>query len=153
MPAFGKALGADALGLFASDKPDEGSIDPAGLTPDAAALAARAGARYRSQFHADMTAPALAGFSAAWALFRDVMPNASGLTPHDVASAALRVRVPSGGLPNGSGLLFAGPGSPDAGANLRAVSVIWEWTRVDWRAVVWPPRFATEPIRAIPIAR
>ena len=35
------------------------------------------------------------------------------------------------------------PGSPDAGANLMATSVIWEWVGVDQRAVVWPPQFAT----------
>jgi len=151
MPDFGKTLGADAVGLFASDKPDEGSLDPRGLAPNAAALSARAGKIYLARYHQNMSAPALAGFSAAWALFHDVMPHAGALTPRSVAEAALRVRIPSGGLPNGSGLQFAGPRSPDAGANLRAVSVIWEWTSLAWRAVVWPPRFATEPVRAIRI--
>jgi len=37
-------------------------------------------------------------------------------------------------------------GSPEAGANLRATSVIWEWIRPKTRAVVWPPAFATHPI-------
>ena len=31
MPAFGRRLGADAVGLFASDKPDAGVLDPASL--------------------------------------------------------------------------------------------------------------------------
>jgi hypothetical protein len=61
--------------------------------------------------------------------------------------------VPRGDLPNGSGLAFGPPGGPDAGANLRAASVIWEWTRVNRREVTWPPQFATAPIAAIRPAR
>jgi branched-chain amino acid transport system substrate-binding protein len=152
MPGFGAALGRDAVGLFASDKPDAGSIDPAGLAPAGRALLARAAAAYLSKYHQDMSAAALAGFSAAWALFRDVMPQAAEMNPGSVAAAALRVRIPTGTLPNGSGLAFAPPGSADAGANLRAASVIWEWIGVRRRAVVWPPPFATTGVRAIPIA-
>ena len=42
-------------------------------------------------------------------------------------------------------------GTADPGANLRAMSVIWEWVRPGVRAVVWPQRFATAPIAAIRI--
>jgi branched-chain amino acid transport system substrate-binding protein len=152
MKAFGEALGADAVGLFASDKPDADAIAPTGLDPAARSLLARANAAYRSRYHADMTAAALAGFSAAWALLHDVMPNARSLTPDGVAAAARGVRLPEGSLPNGSGLAFGAPGTSTAGSNLRAASVIWEWTHLDWRGVVWPPRFATESVRYIPIA-
>jgi branched-chain amino acid transport system substrate-binding protein len=151
MPAFGAALGKDAVGLYASDKPDANALDLSGLTPTARDLLQRARAQYRAEYHQDMSAPALAGFSAAWALVRSVMPKAAAITPQAVAAAALSVRIPEGGLPNGSGLEFGGPSSPDPGANLRAASVIWEWTWPTWRGVVWPPQFATEPIRAIPI--
>jgi branched-chain amino acid transport system substrate-binding protein len=152
MPAFGAALGRDAVGLFASDKPDAESIDPAGLRPDARELLERASTAYRKRYGAPMSSPALAGFSAAWALFHDVMPAASSLTPEGVASAARAVDVPRGGLPNGSGLRFAPAGSSDAGSNLLASSVIWEWVGVDHRAVVWPPEFATQPPEWIPIS-
>jgi hypothetical protein len=57
-----------------------------------------------------------------------------------------------GSLPNGSGVRFSGPGSPEPGSNLRALSVIWEWVGVRHRAVVWPLRYATTPIRALPLA-
>jgi hypothetical protein len=96
-----------------------------------------------------MSAAALAGFSGAWALFRHVLPDASSMRPADVAAAARKVRVPAGGLPNGSGIEFAPAGSADAGANLRAASVIWEWTQVNRREVTWPPQFATADIAAI----
>jgi hypothetical protein len=153
MQAFGDALGKEAVGLFASDKPDSDAINTSGLTPAARRLLERARTRYRARYHRGMSAAALAGFSATWALFRDVMPRATETTPTAVAAAALRVRIASGGLPNGSGLQFAPPGTADAGANVRAASVIWEWTWEKWRAVVWPPKFATEPVTLIPLAR
>ena len=143
---------ADAVGLFASDKPDADAIDTSGLTPDARDLLERARSAYRSRYHEEMSAPALAGFSAAWALFHIVMPSASQLTPEAVAAQALAARIPPGGLPNGSGLAFSPPGATDPGANLLAATVIWEWLGVERRAVVWPRQFATAAIRPISIA-
>jgi hypothetical protein len=96
-----------------------------------------------------MSAAALAGFSGAWALFRYVLPAAPSQDPAAVAATARKVRIPAGGLPNGSGLEFAAPGGADAGANLRAASVIWEWTQVNRREVTWPPQFATAPIATL----
>jgi branched-chain amino acid transport system substrate-binding protein len=149
MPAFGAMLGRDAVGLFASDKPDTHGINPAGLAPGARALLERADAAYRKANGHSMSAAALAGFSGAWALFRYVLPEAGSLAPAAVAATARRARLPAGGLPNGSGLEFAPPGGADAGANLRAASVIWEWTEVNRREVTWPPQFATAPIATI----
>jgi len=152
MKAFGRALGRDAVGLFASDKPDAGVLDPSGLTPGAQALLAKANGEYRARFHTSMDAPALAGFSAGWALFRWTMPHATAITPDEISNVARGLHVPEGGLPNGSGIDFAPPGSPGAGSNLLAASVIWEWTGVDQRWVVWPQRYATWPIRVLPLA-
>jgi hypothetical protein len=153
MPQFGRALGVKAVGVFASDKPDAASDDPSGLAPPARALLATAAADYRARYGQLMSAPALAGFSAAWALFHEVMPRAAAMTPEAVARSALSARIPVGGLPNGSGLDFGRPGTADAGANLRASSVIEEWVAVERMVVVWPPRYATAPVRAIHIDR
>jgi branched-chain amino acid transport system substrate-binding protein len=149
MPEFGALLGKDAVGLFASDKPDTHGINPSGLAPDARALLERADAAYQKANGHSMSAAALAGFSGAWALFRHVLPAARSMEPADVAAAARKARIPAGGLPNGSGLEFAPPGGVDAGANLRAASVIWEWTKVNRREVTWPPQFATADIAAV----
>jgi branched-chain amino acid transport system substrate-binding protein len=149
MPEFGARLGRDALGLFASDKPDTHGINPHGLTREGRALLERADGAYQAAYGESMSAAALAGFSGAWALFHHVLPAARSLAPADVAAAARAARVPRGGLPNGSGLAFGAPGGPDAGANLRAASVIWEWTELNRREVTWPPQFATAPIAAI----
>jgi len=151
MPAFGRTLGADAVGVYASDKLDSEYVDPAGLTPSGRAIYRRASEAYEDRYGTEMSAAALAGFSSAWALLHEVMPAAVAPTPASIAEAALRTRLPIGSLPNGSGLAFGAPGSTDAGSNLRAMSVIWEWVGPGERAVVWPPRFATEPVDPIRI--
>jgi len=153
MPVFGERLGQRAVGLFASDKPTGSAIDPAGLSPDAAALLQRAREAFRARWGEDMDAPTLAGFSATWALLHDVFPRADGTDPAAVAGAARSVTMPLGSLPNGSGIRFAPPGSPDAGANLAAASVIWEWVRPGHAAIVWPPALATHPITPMDILR
>jgi branched-chain amino acid transport system substrate-binding protein len=153
MPQFGAELGKDAVGLFASDKPDTHGINPKGLAGPARDLLARADAAYKAAYGHSMSAPALAGFSGAWALFHYVLPAAKSMKPADVAAAARSVHLARGGLPNGSGLAFGGPGDPDPGANLEAASVIWQWTRVNHRDVTWPPAFATAPLNFIPIRR
>jgi branched-chain amino acid transport system substrate-binding protein len=150
MPQFGQMLGTEAVGLFASDKPDGWGLDPQGLAPDARTLLEEAKEEYEHRYGGYMSAPALAGFSAAWALFHHVMPAAAALTPEGVAAAARGEKLAVGSLPNGSGLQFGRPGSPDAGANIRASSVIWEWVGVNQRAVVWPPAYATHGIEVLP---
>ncbi len=146
MPAFGQLLGQEAVGLFASDKPDGEVIHPDRLSPEGGRALRWATAEYRRRYGEAMSAPALAGFAGGIGLIDYVLPRARDLSADAVAEAARQINLPDGTLPNGSGLAFAPPSSPDAGANLRAASVIWEWVRPYTRAVVWPAAFATHPI-------
>lgn len=150
MSAFGDTLGRDAVGLFASDKPDA-SFNPAALRPAARSLLAQATAAYHSRFHVSMTAPAVAGFVAGWILFHEVLPHAPSLTPSTIRAAALTVNLPYGSEINGAGVRFAGPGAPDEGQNLRAISVIWQWQRPGHAAVVYPASYATAHPLWIPL--
>ncbi len=151
MPEFGDELGLDAVGLFASDKPAADAIDPDGLRPDGAALLERANAAYLDRYGEPMSPAALAGFSAAWALFRHVMPDAVRLDASAIAAAARAVDLPAGSLPNGSGLRFGATGTATAGDNEAAASVVWEWVAPGVSEVVWPPGLATHPIEAMDI--
>ncbi len=146
MPAFGSTLGEDAVGVYASDKPSAASINPSGLRPDARSLLRRANDAYHAKWDEDMSPAALAGFSAAWAFFTDVLPAATSLAPADVAAAARGIDLPRGSLPNGSGLRFGAPDTPNAGDNIEAASVIWKWVAPGEAAVIWPPAFATDPM-------
>lgn len=156
MPEFGAALGTGAVGLFASDKPSGDAMDPATLRPEGAALLKRARAAYDERWSEEMSAAALAGFSAAWALFAEVMPAAdegtAGLTPDGIADAALATDLPMGSLPNGSGLRFGSPGTATAGDNVAAAAVIWEWMAPGEHMVVWPPELATHQVRPLDIS-
>ena len=149
MPEFGNELGAEAVGLFASDKPDSDSVNAEGLRAEGRALLQRAEAAYADRFGGSMSAAALAGFSGAWALLHHVLPAATTLTPDAVADVANAIELPDGSLPNGSGLRFGEPGSGTAGANLLAASVVWQWQAPGKNAVVWPARYATSPIRML----
>jgi hypothetical protein len=153
MPDFGARLGADAVGLFASDKPDGSDIKLAALRPDARRAFRWADARYRARYREPLPAAALGGFANAYALFAQVLPRARRGTVDAVARAALAVKLPPGALPNGAGLDLVPPGERDAGENRAAASVIWEWIAPRTRAVVWPPTFASHPVTVIPLAR
>ena len=151
MPGFGKALDEAAVGLYASDKPDGDVLNPARLSPDGAAALVWARMTFAERFHEPMTAAALTGFSGTFALLKYVLPNAPSLKPTAISAAARAVNVPLGTLPNGSGLRFALQGNANAGDNVLAASVIWEWVKEYTRAVVWPPSFATSKILPLPI--
>ncbi|HUZ43299.1 MAG TPA: ABC transporter substrate-binding protein [Acidimicrobiales bacterium] len=149
-PDFGNELGPQAVGVFASDRP-EGDFNPSALDPtgkrDFHALAT---AWKQATGQASPTEEALSGFSAAWALFHDVLPHAAAsLTPSAVAAAARAVDLPLGELPNGAGLRFAT--GADLGQNLRAAAVIWQWQAPRHSVVVWPAVYATGGVRLVPL--
>lgn len=162
---FGEELGADAVGVFASDRPT-GGFNPTALAPAARSLYDRFAAAWAgSNGSTQPTEEGLAGFTAAWALFHDVLPNAAGLDPESIAAAARAVNLPEGSLPNGSGLLFS-TDPAGLGQNQLAAAVIWQWqaakpvstdsstasaasgggsTTPD-SVTVWPAQFASGPI-------
>jgi branched-chain amino acid transport system substrate-binding protein len=104
---------------------------------------------------AEESEEALAGFTAAWALFQHVLPatdSTTGLNAEDVAAAARALDLPEGSLPNGAGLHFSSdPAS--LGQNERAAAVIWQWTAVRTYEFVWPPTYATDEIAFVPLER
>jgi branched-chain amino acid transport system substrate-binding protein len=123
---FGEDLGVDAVGVFASDRPT-GGFNPGALQPAARTLYDRFTAVWaNADGTSQPTEEGLAGFSAAWALFHDVLPGASTLDPAGIASAARVVNLPDGSLPNGSGLRFSSDPAR-LGQNELAAAVIWQW--------------------------
>src|SRR6202171_6539329 len=87
VPDFGAMLGADAIGVFAADRPPHG-FNPAALTPTGKSTYDRFSAAYRREFGSDPSEESLAGFSAAWTLFHYVMPHARDLGAIGMAAAA-----------------------------------------------------------------
>lgn len=151
MPEFARRLGADAVGLFASDKPDGDHIRPDSLDPHARLEWEWLRSHYEQQFHEVVTAPTMSGFSAALVVLEHVLPRASVVTVDAIAAAARTVDLPQGSLPNGGGYSLAPDRSADAGDNRNAHSVIWQWVAPRKQAIVWPPTDATQSIVDVPI--
>ncbi len=192
-PDFAGELGADAIGIFASDRPTAG-FQPEALGAEAAAAYARFAAAWavapREVATGDSTADgygradasgsagytihgpaedvtaeqseeALAGYTAGWALFRQVLPraatsagagNAPAFDAASVAAAARILDLPEGSLPNGAGLRFSAD-PVTLGQNERAAAVIWQWQAVRTYAFVWPPTYATGQVAFVPLDR
>ncbi len=138
---FGAALGADAVGVFASDRPEYG-FNQGALNGPARALFARFAAAWATTRSGSPTEEAISGFSAAWALFADALPHSTALTASAIATAARALDLPAGSLPNGAGLLFSTQ-TGQLGQNLRAAADIWQWQAPQKYAVVWPAIYAT----------
>ena len=147
-PEFGAALGADAIGVFASDRPDAG-FNPHALDQQAQALYAQFAAAWLSDTGRAPTEEGIAGFSAAWVLFADVLRTTSP-TVSAIATAARILDLPQGSLVNGGGVSFASD-PVHLGQNLRAASVIWQWQGVRRSVVVWPGVYATGGVRMVPL--
>ena len=150
LPAFGDQLQAAAVGLFASDKAAAYAINPAGLLPEGRSTLVWAQTEWAARYGGHMDAYATSGFANAFALFAHVLPATKGVTPKDVLAAAVKVKLPSGALADGSGMDFPASG-PQVGENQAAASVIWEWVAPGKEVVVWPPAFATQPVQVLPI--
>lgn len=134
-----RLLGDKINGVFVSDKPMD--VKPTALTSEGEALAEELRSRYLHRYAGMPEAAAYMGFSGAWALLAHVLPKAASLAPADIAAAARAVDLPDGNLPNGAGISFAPLGTPEAGQNMRAFGVVWQWQ--DGKPVlVWPPSAA-----------
>ena len=142
MPEFGQRLGEDAVGLFASDKPDSGALDdrrPDGRRPWSCSSAPTT--RTAERFDATMSAAALAGFSGAWALLHHVLPDADGADARP-SSRPPRPRRPAPGLAaeRERAARSARRGRRPPARTSLAESVIWQWTEPGEHWVVWPDR-------------
>jgi branched-chain amino acid transport system substrate-binding protein len=148
-PDFGLELGAAAIGVFASDRPTQG-FNPGVLNADARATYQRFSRAWQQTVGGAPTEEGLAGFSAAWALFHDVLPRSGGMSATSIAAAARALDMARGSLPNGAGIQFSADRAM-LGQNTRAAAVIWQWQAVRHSVTVWPPVDATGTPQLIPL--
>jgi len=150
-PDFGRALGADAIGVFASDRPPHG-FNPGALDAEGRAAYSLLAREYKARFRKDGGEEAISGFASAWALMHYVLPAARSFERDAIATAARALDLPTGRMPNGAGLRFATT-AEELGQNLRAASVVWQWQGVNRSVTVWPSVFATGRIAFVPLPR
>jgi len=145
---FGAALGPDAVGVFASDRPDY-EFNASALNGPAEALYQRFAGAWRQKTGHNPTEEGISGFTAAWTLFNNALPSAAHLTAKSIAAAARDIDLPTGSLPNGAGVLFST--APDQmGQNVRAAADIWQWQAPQHYVVVWPPTYSTGQLEMTP---
>lgn len=147
-PEFGDALGPEAVGVFASDRPDAG-FNPAALNPSARAVYQQFAAMWTQATGRAPSEEGISGFSSAWVLFHDVLPRTRP-SAGAIAGAARTLNLPEGSVPNGGGVRF-GRSASDLGQNLLAASVIWQWQAVRHSVVVWPSAYATGRVAMVPL--
>jgi len=144
MPEFAQRLGAQAIGVYAADKPDGSSVRPSILQPAARQLQAAAAAAYAERTGGQaMTIPAVAGFVGGWTLFHAALPAVRGqVTPDALRTAAYTVDEPQFSSINGGGVRFAPPGTREAGQNLLPPAVVGEWQALNTMRALYPAPFA-----------
>ncbi|MFN2465896.1 MAG: ABC transporter substrate-binding protein [Candidatus Dormibacteria bacterium] len=150
-PEFGAALGDDAIGVFASDRPTRG-FNPAALSGEARVAYDRLASEYQRRFHRVPGEEAISGYSSAWALVHHVLPGARSLDAAGITAAAEAADLPNGALPNGAGIMFS-QAAADRGQNLRASSVVWQWQGYRKSVTVWPAVLATGQVAMVPLPR
>jgi branched-chain amino acid transport system substrate-binding protein len=142
---FGNVLGSAAVGVFASDRP-QANFNPNALDPQARALYNRFAGLWKQRTGNVPSEEGIAGFSAAWALFADVLGRAGSDGAPSIAAAARSLDLPEGSLPNGAGVLFSSAPA-QLGQNTRAAAVVWQWQAPRVSVVVWPPVYATGQVK------
>ena len=148
-PDFGNILGPDAVGVFASDRPD-GWVNYDLLKPGAREATDAFDDAWKDQTGTEPTEEGLAGFTAAWALFHYVLPHAKAFTAAAIAQAARETVQPAGSLPNGGGINFSRD-TANLGQNLSAIGVIWQWQATRKEVTVWPEEYAQGPVKLVPL--
>ncbi|HUZ71204.1 MAG TPA: ABC transporter substrate-binding protein [Candidatus Saccharimonadales bacterium] len=142
---FGNVLGSGAVGVFASDRP-QANFNPDALDPQARALYNRFAALWRQRTGEVPSEEGLAGFSAAWVLFADVLGRGVSDEAPSIAAAARALDLPEGSLANGAGVRFS-TAAGQLGQNIRAAAVVWQWQAPRVSVVVWPPVYATGQVK------
>lgn len=123
--SFPKAVGADADGIFISGPPLD--LNPAGLTPEGAALAEQFYDRYQKKYGEKASSVAMLGFAGTVMLTHFVLPTTKDPDdPASIRAAALAVDKPVGSTPAGWGIKFTPPGA-NGGQNERAFWIIRQW--------------------------
>lgn len=144
--ALGKNLGDDVNGIAEADAPS--NINPKGLLPAGAALHKVFVEKFKAATGREPDGFSYMGFTGAYALFHDVLPNVKNVDdPDEVRAAAMNANVTEGAYANGWGLKFDGTGQ-----NTRVFAAILQWQN-GAPVVIEPPHIATHQPTMIPLPR
>jgi branched-chain amino acid transport system substrate-binding protein len=115
-----KSAGEDAEGILNVSTPS--GIDTSKLPEEAQALGEEFQSRYREEFGADAGPSGQQAFVGMYLLLTEVLPQAGGMDPDEIMTAAKALDVPEGQLINGWGARFG-----EDGQNERAFPSVMQW--------------------------
>ncbi|HTX51843.1 MAG TPA: ABC transporter substrate-binding protein [Candidatus Baltobacteraceae bacterium] len=128
---FAQAMGDDATGVFNVDNTQYL------INPNFAPGAKEAADAYQEMFkEPPRSGHSLMNYMGSQVLF-DVIARAGGTDPAAIQKAALATDIPDQKTPMGYGVKFAGPGDKNAGQDLRAFPLIFQWQNGK-QLTIWP---------------
>jgi branched-chain amino acid transport system substrate-binding protein len=147
-PDLRNSIGDMVNGIFVSDFAVQ--VNPRALSSAIRPIAEEFFKRYNGKMTRPPAGHASMAFSAMWAFFTELLPNAKTFEPDELREVALKLDVPAGAMANGSGIKFTNhdwaPDPKDFGQNLRAAVGVWQWQK-SGNNQVFPRELAThEPI-------
>ncbi len=144
-----ETFGTDMNGVCNVDPAGTQMLDPAKLTPDAAALAREFVQRFQAKHRMnDLPTHASMGFNTTWIFLENVLKptvaRTGGMTADALRESALQVDIPVGGTIQGYGVKFNPPGHTMSGQNSRSIAVVMQYENAKAK-VIWPSSIAGGP--------
>jgi branched-chain amino acid transport system substrate-binding protein len=153
-PDLINSIGDSVYGIFVSDFAVE--VNPKALSPETRKIAAEFIKRYQEKMKRAPAGHASMAFAGMWALFTEILPKAKTLDAETLRAVALKIDLPEGSLPNGSGIKFTNndwkPNAKDFGQNLRAAIGVWQWQKGGHNQV-YPSALATHEPVLVPLPK
>jgi branched-chain amino acid transport system substrate-binding protein len=151
-PDLRDSIGDIVNGIFVSDFATK--VNPKALSPETLKVAEEFFKRYDDKMKRPPAGHASAAFAATWALFTEVLAKSTTFQPDELREIALKLDLPVGSLPNGSGIKFTNndwaTDPKDAGQNLRAAIGVWQWQKTG-NNQVFPKNISTSEPLMVPL--
>lgn len=153
-PDLRDSIGDSVYGIFVSDFAVQ--VNPKVLAPEVSKIADEFIKSYSDKMKRQPAGHASMAFAGMWGFFTEILPKAKTFEPAELRDIALKLDVPEGRLPNGSGIKFTNndwaPDPKDFGQNLRAAIGVWQWQK-DGHNQVFPRALATHNPVMVPLPK
>lgn len=116
-------------------------VNPAYMSAEAKRITAEFERRYKEKFGVDAPSNAYLGFWSAWTAFHDILTKTDKLDTKLIRKIAGELDIPDTETNTGMGVKFAPIGDPDAGHNLRSLSIVRQRFNNKFYTV-YPKKFA-----------
>jgi branched-chain amino acid transport system substrate-binding protein len=143
----GEIVGDDTNYLY--DIEASYGVNPTHMSAEAKRITAEFERRYKEKFGVDVPSNAYLGFWSAWTAFHQILTKTDKLDTKLIRKIAGELDIPDTETNTGMGVKFAPIGHPDAGHNLRSLSIVRQRFNNNF-FVVYPKKFAVMKAQIAP---